>query len=98
MKKTYELVVLFNPTLASDLLKKAEEDISKFISSKKGTIKKTEDWGRKMLQYPIGKHTEAVYVFYQVELDPEHAQALDRAVQLHDSVIRHIVVLSKDNA
>lgn len=98
MKKTYELVVLLNPTLTSDLLKKTQEDIQKFITSKKGSVKKTEEWGRKVLAYAIGKHTEAVYVLYQVEMDPADAQALDRMVQLNDTVIRHLLVVNEGKA
>lgn len=98
MKKTYELVVLLNPTLTSDLLKKTQEDIVKFVTSQKGSVKKTEEWGRKVLAYPIAKHTDAMFVLYQIELDSSNAQALERLVQLNDSVIRHLLVVNEGKA
>lgn len=96
MVRSYELVVLLNPSLTSDLQKKQQDDIAALITSKKGVIQKADVWGRKALAYPIGKATDAIYIVYQFQSDSELMPEFTHQLQLNESIIRHLLVLTHE--
>lgn len=96
--RNYELTVLLRPDYTSDEQQKTQEKLAKLIADLGGKVEKTDNWGRKMTAYKIGKYDEAVYVFYSVSMDPAKAQAIEQAVKLTDGVIRYLFLLADDKA
>lgn len=92
MTRAYELTVMFAPTLTSEELKKAQDAVSGHITSLGGKISKTDNWGRKMMAYKIGKFEDAVYVLFSMTLDSLKAQDLEQSVKHTPGVIRHLCV------
>ena len=66
----YEIAVLYHPDLEVDL-SKAEEKVTKLITSNGGKVVSTDNWGKRKLAYTIKKQEHAVYVFYTVEMPGE---------------------------
>ena len=65
------------------------------IESKKGTVHRHEDWGRRQLAYPIEKLAKAHYVLLNIECDQEVLGELEHAFKFNDAVLRHLVVKMK---
>ena len=86
----YELAVLYHPDLEVDL-SKAEEKVTKIITSNGGEVVATDNWGKKKLAYTIKKQEYAVYVFYTVELPGEGVKKVEATLNITDEVIRYLI-------
>lgn len=86
----YEIAVLYHPDLEVDLTK-AEEKVTKIITSNGGKVTGTDNWGKKKLAYPIAKQEYAVYVFYTVEMPGEGVQKVESTLNITDEVIRFLI-------
>ena len=65
------------------------------ITNAKGTIDKSDFWGRRKLAYPIDHKTEGTYVVMNYTCEPESSAELDRQLKLNDAILR-TKVLRKD--
>lgn len=86
----YEIAVLYHPDLEVDL-SKAEERIKKIVSDNGGSIKSTDNWGKRKLAYTIKGNEYAVYVFYTVELPGENVAKAESTLNITDEVIRFLI-------
>ncbi len=87
---TYEVAVLYHPSLEIDL-DKAESRVKKIIESNGGKITKTDNWGKRKLAYPIKKEDFAVYVFYTVEAPADAPAKIEQTFNITDEIIRFLV-------
>lgn len=87
----YEIAVLYHPDLEVDLTK-AEERVTKIITSNGGKITATDNWGKRKLAYPIKKQEHAVYVFYTVDMPGEGVNKIEATLNITDEVIRYLIV------
>ena len=88
---SYELVVLLHPDLEIDVDAPVAK-IEKQIESAGGKIIKRDNWGKKRLAYRIKRLDFAVYIYFELQVDPQKVRAIDRALLLNEEVIRHILV------
>ena len=65
---TYELAVLYNCNF-EDVLEQTKAKINDLIIAHGGQIIEEDIWSKRKLAYPIKKQTQAIYVFYQIEVD-----------------------------
>lgn len=86
----YELATLFHPDLEIDL-EKAEAKIAKLVKDAGGSIKETDNWGKRKLAYKIAGHEHAVYVFYTLEMPGAGIKTLNNALNITDEVIRFLI-------
>lgn len=86
----YEIAVLYHPDLEVDLTK-AEEKVTKVVTSNGGKVVATDNWGKRKLAYTISKQDYAVYVFYTVELPPEGVLKVEATLNITDEVIRYLI-------
>ena len=94
--QSYEFVVLFSPELNDDQLQQAQDFAASLVKKYKGKIVDTDIWGKKVLAYPINKHTEAFYVFYKLDMPVAKIQAFEKEVYLTESIIRHLIVKAEE--
>lgn len=87
----YEIAVIYHPDLEVDLTK-AEERVSKIITSNGGKITATDNWGKRKLAYTIKKQEHGVYVFYTVEMPGEGVIKVEATLNITDEVIRYLIV------
>ena len=96
MQKTYELMVLLHPDLEIDV----ETPISKIeglVTATGGKVLKRDNWGKKRLAYRISRQDFAIYVYFELGLDPEKVQELERTILITEEVLRHILVIHEEN-
>ncbi len=90
MNNQYEIAVLYHPDLEVDL-SKAEEKVTKIITSNEGKVVSTDNWGKRKLAYPISKQDYGVYVFYTVDLPPTKVQKIEGTLNITNEVIRYLI-------
>lgn len=86
----YEIAVLYHPDLEVDL-SKAEDRIKKIISDNGGSIKSSDNWGKRKLAYAIKGNEYSVYVFYTVELPGNNVAKVENTLNITDEVIRFLI-------
>lgn len=95
MRKAYELVVLLHPDLEIDV----EAPITKvegLIDAVGGKVTKRDNWGKKRLAYKIKRQEFAIYVYFEVELEPASVRQLENTILITEEVLRHLLVAHED--
>ena len=86
----YEIVILVHPD-QSEQVPAMIERYQGIITSNKGKVHRLEDWGRRLLAYPINKIHKAHYVLMNIECGGESLNQLTDAFQFNDAVLRNLV-------
>lgn len=86
----YEIAVLFDPGLEIDL-EKATNKVEKIFKDNGGTVKNTDNWGKRKLAYPINKQEHAIYVFYTVDMPGASVRKVESAFNITDEIIRFLI-------
>jgi len=90
----YEIVFLVHPD-QSEQVPAMVDRYKSSIESAGGTIHRHEDWGRRLLAYPIQKIHKAHYVLLNIECGQDTLDELTNTFRFNDAVIRHLVVRRK---
>jgi len=90
--RQYELVYIVTPEASEQDVADLHTQVEQIIERLKGTLDKTENWGRRKLAYDIGKHREGTYVVETITGSGELMKEIDRRLRVSDAVIRHLVV------
>jgi small subunit ribosomal protein S6 len=96
MAKTYELMVLLHPDLEID----AEAPIAKIeglVEAVGGKVLKRDNWGKKRLAYRIARQDFAIYVYFEISLEPGQVDPLEKQILITEEVLRHILVVHEEN-
>ena len=92
----YEIVFMVHPD-QSEQVPAMIERYRSMIESANGVIHRLEDWGRRLLAYPINKVHKAHYVLMNIECNQETLTQLNSAFRFNDAVIRDLII-SRDKA
>ena len=92
----YEIVFLVHPD-QSEQVPAMIDRYKEMITGSSGTIHRLEDWGRRLLAYPINKIHKAHYVLMNIECDSDTLKQLTESFRFNDAVVRNLVV-KKDEA
>ncbi|MBL1140541.1 MAG: 30S ribosomal protein S6 [Proteobacteria bacterium] len=92
----YEIVFLVHPD-QSEQVPAMIDRYKEMITGNEGKIHRLEDWGRRLLAYPINKIHKAHYVLMNIECNADSLKELTDAFRYNDAVIRNLVV-KKDEA
>ena len=90
----YEIVFLVHPD-QSEQVPAMVDRYKSSIETAGGSIHRHEDWGRRLLAYPIQKIHKAHYVMLNVECAQESLDELTSTFRYNDAVIRHMVIRRK---
>ena len=91
----YEIVFLVHPD-QSEQVPAMIERYKTLIEAGNGTIHRLEDWGRRMLAYPIENLVKAHYVLFNIECDQAVLNELVDGFRFNDAVLRHLVMKRDD--
>ena len=86
----YEIVILVHPD-QSEQVPAMIERYQGIITSNKGKVHRLEDWGRRLLAYPINKVHKAHYVLMNIQCGGESLNQLNDAFRFNDAVLRNLV-------
>jgi len=93
--RLYETAFLIAPNLPEEEIEKLIEDMAGVVSKKKGKMDNIDKWGKRRLAYPVNKFTEAYYVFFHYQGEPEVPVELERRFKQMEQVLRYMT-LQKD--
>jgi len=90
----YEIVFLVHPD-QSEQVPAMVDRYKASIESAGGKIHRHEDWGRRLLAYPIQKIHKAHYILLNIECGQDSLDELTNTFRFNDAVIRHMVIRRK---
>lgn len=93
--RTYELMLVVNPSFPHDDEKKSKELVDKLLADQDVNDLKVEVWGKKQLAYEIKKQTEAVYLLATFQANHADSQKLEQKIKLQSDVIRYLLTLKE---
>ena len=89
---TYELTLILDGKASPAKKKSLTEKIEKLIKLNKGKILKKDDWGKREFAYPIKKNDTGIYLFFEIELEPEVVNKVSEKIRIDDDILRHLII------
>ncbi len=90
--KHYEIVLIIHPD-QSDQVPQMVDRYQKQVTTRGGQVHRFEDWGRRVLAYPINKIHKGHYVLLNLECDNETLTELSNAFRYNDAVVRNLILV-----
>jgi len=90
--RTYEMMVIFHPTLDESAVAAEAEKTSELIKANGGEVAKVTIWGRRKLAYAINDQLEGSYVLFNFELEPSVLSTVEFNLKLDENILRYLVV------
>lgn len=90
--KKFEAVLLMSPEISSKFRDDLIVDFKKIIDNNSGKIINEEDWGLRDLSYKIIKFSKAFYNFYQIEIDGNKIETINKILTQNENYLRHLFV------
>ena len=94
--RTYELVVILDPSLEERTVGPSLDKYLNVIRKDGGTVESVDIWGRRRMAYEIKKNQEGIYAVVTLNAEPDTVKELDRQLTLNESILR-TKVLRPDN-
>jgi small subunit ribosomal protein S6 len=88
----YELVFIVHPEVADDAMDPIINNITQYITGKKGSVVEVARWGRKKFAYPIKHLMEGNYVLVKFNLDPAANKELETNLKISEKIIRYLLI------
>ena len=85
-------MVVLDPNLDDAAVEALNTRVANLVSQRGGSIDNVDNWGKKRLAYPIGRYRDGTYILTRMQLPPNAAVDIERALKLTESVIRHLLV------
>lgn len=89
---SYETVFIFTPVLSDQQMKEAVQKFTDLLRKEGAEIVNVEDWGLKMLAYPIQKKTTGFYQLVEFNAEPHVIETLEVNLRRDERVIRFLTV------
>ena len=90
--RQYELVYIVTPEASEQDVADLHTQVEQIIERLKGTLDKTENWGRRKLAYEIDHRTDGHYAVMRFTTGERTLVELKRILRVSDDILRHIVV------
>ena len=88
----FEVVLIYSPELATNLLNSEIDDLKSKINSLSGKVVNEENWGLRDLSYNIDKFKKAFYRFLQVEAPGEIVKNLNNDLNQSENLTRYLFI------
>ena len=95
--RQYELVYIVSPDASDEAVAELHTQVEEIVTRFKGTLDKTENWGKRKLAYEIGHAREGTYVIETITGSGELMKEIDRRFRVTDTIIRHLTVRIDDH-
>ena len=93
----FEVVLIFNPDLATTTLNSEIESFKSKITSKSAVILNEENWGLRDLCYRINKFKKAFYRYLQIEASGQMIKDLNKELNQSENLLRYLFVKVKEH-
>ena len=90
--KKFEAVLLISPEISTKSRSDINEDFKKIIDNSNGKVINEEDWGLRDLSYKITNFSKAFYNFYQIEVDGNKIENINKVLSQNENYLRHLFI------
>ena len=90
--RDYELALVVSPELTAEKQKEQLKKIKKIIAGLKGEVKKTEEWGKKQLAYPIKGNEMGYYFLWEIQLPEKSLSEFNQKLRIEERLLRYLIV------
>ena len=94
--RRFELIFIVQPELSEEEIKAITDRYLQIITAQKGTIIKTEDWGKRRLAYDIKKQSKGNYILVDFYGQGSMIQEIERNLKIDDNILKFITVKTRD--
>ncbi len=92
LKFKYETVFIINPDLTEEATKALIDKFTGLITENGGTVDSVNEWGKRLLAYPINDLTQGYYVLVNFTSESSLPAELDRVYHITDGILRSMIV------
>ena len=93
----FEVVLIFNPELATNSLNKEIENFKLKLTSNSAKIINEENWGLRDLSYTINNFKKAFYNFLQIEASGTIIKNISKELNQSENLIRYLFIKVKNH-
>lgn len=94
--RRYDLIFIVHPDLNEEDLKTVTDRYTQIIIAQKGTIIKTEDWGKRRLAYEINKQSKGNYILVDFYGPGTVIREVERNLKIDDKILKFLTVKTRD--
>jgi len=94
--RRYELIFIVQPELNEEEIKAVTDRYLQIITAQKGTIIKTEDWGKRRLAYDINKQSKGNYILVDFYGLGSMIREIERNLKIDDKILKFLTVKTSD--
>ncbi len=94
--KSYELAVVYKPSLDEEALKAEAESVKALIERFGGSVEKVDDWGKRRLAYEIQKVNEGFYSFVTFNAETSAPKEIEARMRIKENVLRYLIVANEE--
>jgi small subunit ribosomal protein S6 len=94
--RRYDLIFIVQPELNEEEVKGLTERYLQIITAQKGTIIKTEDWGKRRLAYDINKQSKGNYVLVDFYGPGSMIKEIERNLKIDDNILKFLSIKTRD--
>ncbi|MDW3220341.1 MAG: 30S ribosomal protein S6 [Acidimicrobiales bacterium] len=89
LQRAYELMIIVDSDVAEIDIPKMITRTEGLITDEGGTVKSTDNWGRRRFAYEIDHKTEGTYVVWEIVTETAGLPNTERQLRLADDIVRH---------
>jgi len=90
--RDYELTVVIAPETSEEKLEASVESISRYVTSRGGSVSDVRKWGKRKLAYPIKHSIEGYYFLFQFKMRPQDGRELENNLRISEEVLRYLLI------
>jgi small subunit ribosomal protein S6 len=90
--RVYEVVFIVDTEVSDEDLTRLTGTFQQIVTDQGGSVTKSEVMGRRQLAYKVGRKTDGIYVFFEIEGTGREIAELERRMRVSDQVLRYLTV------
>ena len=98
MARDYELGIVVNPDVGDEQARAIVERITHVIAAHEGQVVRVNAVGRRRLAYPIDRHRDGLYFYFDLIVEPQSIAEIERSLRVNEDIIRHLTLLRDPRA
>ena len=87
--REYEIVYVIRTDLSDEDRAAKIERIHSLFTDNGGQLGKVEDWGKRVLAYPIKHCTDGYYGLAEFQLSPENVKPIEERLNIDEEILRY---------
>lgn len=96
MTKDYEMMVIISPKLTAEAAIAENSKLLASITETGGELIKIDEWGKRILAYPINKNNEGYYFVDYFRYESTDIKTIKRQFNINENIIRYMIIMREE--